>query len=78
MHRRCMCLGHAAIVGSAGRNFRFALAVGGVGETGTYVLFREIRKFTENVSIAHSAGQIAQNIVDRNPRLPGSMVMMSE
>src|ERR1700719_2063105 len=49
------------------RNVRFALAVGSVRETRAYIVFREIRKFMQNVSVRHSAGQILQNVIHGNP-----------
>src|SRR5439155_964340 len=56
-HRRA-----ASRVGNVG----FALAVSGVRKTGANVLFCEIRKFPQNIGMAHAASKIFENVINRN------------
>ena len=48
------------------RNVGFALAVGGLRKTGANVLFCEIRKFPQNIGMAHAASKIFENVINRN------------
>jgi len=47
-------------------NVGFALAVSGVRKTGANVLFCEIRKFPQNIGMAHAASKIFENVINRN------------
>jgi len=50
------------------RNFCLALTVGSVGKASTYIFFREIREFPQNVGMTHSASQVFQNVIHRDPQ----------
>jgi hypothetical protein len=67
------------------RDFQLAFAISSIRETGTNICFGQIGKFTQNLSVGHSAGQTFEHVIHSDaqartqslpPLLPGSMVMI--